>query len=113
MTTILLENVSKRFEQTSGGHIVPIQALDHVSLRITSGQVLAVLGPSGCGKSTLLRLIAGLITPDSGRILYDNVELPDIPSQERGVGMVFQEGALIPHWEARQNIGFFLWLRHR
>ncbi len=113
MTTILLENVSKRFEQTSGGQVVSLQAVDHVSLRITSGQVLAVLGPSGCGKSTLLRLIAGLIPPDSGRILYDNVELPEIPSHERGVGMVFQEGALIPHWEARQNIGFFLWLRHR
>jgi len=113
MTTILLENVSKHFEQMSGGQPIRLQAVDHVSLRITSGQVLAVLGPSGCGKSTLLRLIAGLIMPDSGRILYDNVELADIPGQDRGIGMVFQDGALIPHWEARQNIGFFLWLRHR
>ncbi|MCL4247851.1 MAG: ABC transporter ATP-binding protein [Anaerolineae bacterium] len=113
MTTIVLENVSKRFEQAAGGKVVYARAVDNVSMRIASGQVLAVLGPSGCGKSTLLRLIAGLLIPDSGRILYDNVPLEEIPSQDRGIGMVFQEGALIPHWEARQNIGFFLWLRHR
>ena len=74
---------------------------------------MAILGPSGCGKSTLLRLIAGLATPDSGEILYDQQPLDAVPLQERGIGMVFQEGALMPHWEAEKSVGFFMWLRKR
>jgi ABC-type sugar transport system ATPase subunit len=84
-----------------------------VSFSVPSGDTLAILGPSGCGKSTLLRLIAGLIQPDAGAILYDKVDLRDIPMAERGVGMVFQDSALVPHWEAERSIGFHLWLRHR
>jgi ABC-type sugar transport system ATPase subunit len=112
MTVLMLQHISRRFPDTRmpGAHI---PAVEDVSLRLPSGEVLAVLGPSGCGKSTLLRIIAGLLTPDRGSVLYDNVPLDQIPLAERGVGMVFQEGALIPHWEARKNIGFFLWLRHR
>jgi multiple sugar transport system ATP-binding protein len=90
-----------------------VRVVDDVSFKLQTGDVLAVLGPSGCGKSTLLRLLAGLIQPDSGEVLYDNVPLPSIPMTERGIGMVFQDGALAPHWEARKSIGFFLWLRHR
>lgn len=90
-----------------------VVAIDDLSLKILSGEVLVVLGPSGCGKSTLLRMIAGLTQPDKGEILYDNQILSDIPSWDRGIGMVFQEGALIPHWIAEENIGFFLRLRHR
>lgn len=74
---------------------------------------MVLLGPSGCGKSTLLRLIAGLITPDSGRILYDNIPLADVPLIDRHIGMVFQTGALIPHWRAKQSVGFFYHLRQR
>ena len=113
MTTITLEHVSKRFgsDQLSGDPAVT--AVDDVSLKLTSGDVLAILGPSGCGKSTLLRLIAGIFKPDSGRILYDEVDLRDVPLRERGIGMVFQEGALIPHWESRKSVGFFLSLRQR
>ncbi|MEP7294404.1 MAG: ABC transporter ATP-binding protein, partial [Chloroflexota bacterium] len=77
------------------------------------GEVVAILGPSGCGKSTLLRLIAGLVSPDSGQVLYDNVPLDDVPLKDRGIGMVFQEGALMPHWEAARSVGFFMWLRKR
>jgi ABC-type sugar transport system ATPase subunit len=113
MTSITLEHVSKRFgsDQLSGDPAVT--AVDDVSLKLTSGDVLAILGPSGCGKSTLLRLIAGIFKPDSGRILYDEVDLRDVPLRERGIGMVFQEGALIPHWESRKSVGFFLSLRQR
>jgi sn-glycerol 3-phosphate transport system ATP-binding protein len=113
MTTVTLHHVSKRFMQSDehGGQIVT--ALNNLSLKIASGDILAILGPSGSGKSTLLRLVAGLITPDSGDILFDNVNLREIPISERGIGMVFQDGALIPHWEARRNIGFHLSLRHR
>ncbi len=112
MTTVTLIHVSKQLGGT-GSNAQPIQAVDNLSLKISSGEVVALVGPSGCGKSTLLRLIAGLIEPDSGQILYDNVPLADIPLNERGIGMVFQESALVPHWEAEQSIGFFYRLRHR
>lgn len=109
MTTITLDHITKRFPQDT----TIVTAVDNVSMKISSGDVLAILGPSGCGKSTLLRIIAGLVQPDSGQILYDNVLLNNIPLTERGIGMVFQEGALIPHWEARRSVGFFLSLRKR
>ncbi len=113
MTAITLEHVGKRFEQRILTENQMITAVDDISLKIPDGDVLAILGPSGCGKSTLLRLIAGIIPPDRGRILYDNIPLSDIPLRERGIGMVFQEGALIPHWESRRTVGFFLSLRKR
>jgi ABC-type sugar transport system ATPase subunit len=112
MTAITLQHVSKQFPtQTFGGKT--ITALDNLSLKLTSGDVLAILGPSGCGKSTLLRIVAGLIAPDSGQVFYDNVLLNEIPMSERGIGMVFQEGALMPHWTSGQSVSFFLRLRHR
>ena len=113
MTILTLRHVSKQFTQSSAGGLITVHAVRDISFKLTSGTVMALLGPSGCGKSTLLRLIAGLVKPDSGEILYDNIPLKDIPLQERGIGMVFQEGALFPHWEARRTVGFFLWLRHR
>jgi ABC-type sugar transport system ATPase subunit len=113
MTTITLSHISKQFAQQLGDGTKTVAAIDDISLKVNDGEVVAILGPSGCGKSTLLRLIAGLIEPDKGEILYDNVRLPDIPLQDRGVGMVFQEGALMPHWEAERSVGFFMWLRKR
>ncbi len=113
MTTVTLEHISKHFgsDQISGDPYVA--AVEDVSLKLNTGDVLAILGPSGCGKSTLLRLIAGIHKPDAGRILYNDVDLRDVPLRERGIGMVFQEGALIPHWESRKSVGFFLSLRQR
>jgi len=115
MTTITVQHVTKHFHQTigDGTETRKVAALDNVSLKVASGSVLAILGPSGCGKTTLLRCIAGLEHPDSGAILYDHADLRDIPLQERGIGMVFQDGALMPHWEAEKTVGFFMWLRHR
>ena len=113
MTTITLEHLTKRFVHDVAGETGIITAADDINLKLQSGDVLAVLGPSGCGKSTLLRLIAGLETPDSGRVLYDNVDLRDIDVRERGVGMVFQNGALMPHWEGWRTVGLFLSLRQR
>jgi multiple sugar transport system ATP-binding protein len=112
MTTITLEHLQKRFfDETK--KIEPVYAVTDVSLKIIEGEVVAILGPSGCGKTTLLRMAAGLEFPDSGHVLYDNHPLDDIPIRERNIGMVFQEGALIPHWRAEENVGFFLWLRKR
>jgi multiple sugar transport system ATP-binding protein len=84
-----------------------VSALDNLSLTIRDGETLSVLGPSGCGKTTLLKVIAGLMRPDSGDVFYDSVPLDDIPMSERGIGMVFQNYALYPHLEARDNIVFY------
>lgn len=111
MTSITLDHVTKRFSGASPDQT--ITAIDDLSLKLLSGDALSILGPSGCGKSTLLRLIAGLLKPDEGEVLYNNVRLMDVPLRERGIGMVFQEGALIPHWEARRSVGFYLSLRKR
>ena len=81
--------------------------LDDLSLTIRNGETLSILGPSGCGKTTLLKVIAGLIKPDSGEILYDSKPIYETPMAERGIGMVFQNYALYPHLEARDNIGFY------
>jgi ABC-type sugar transport system ATPase subunit len=113
MTTITLENVCKRFVRADADGEAVVRAVDNISLKIVPGQVLVILGPSGSGKTTLLRLIAGLTKPDSGQVLYDNVPLQQIPTKDRGIGMVFQEGALVPNWKSRRSVGFFLELRRR
>jgi multiple sugar transport system ATP-binding protein len=113
MTAITLNHITKYFNQQAGDSVRKVTAIDDLSLKIASGEVVAILGPSGCGKSTLLRLIAGLAELDAGEVLYDNRPLEDIPLQDRGIGMVFQEGALMPHWVAEQTVGFFMWLRKR
>jgi len=112
MTRITLNHVNKRYHANDGVQNTVVTA-DDISLNLQTGEILAILGPSGCGKSTLLRMIAGLIQPDSGEILYDNLPLADVPLEERGIGMVFQEGALMPHWEAGKSVSFFLSLRKR
>jgi ABC-type sugar transport system ATPase subunit len=84
-----------------------------VSLKISEGGCLALLGPTGCGKTTLLKIIAGLERPDSGQVLYNHIPLEQVPISTRGIGMVFQDYALIPNREAGYSVGFFLRLRHR
>jgi multiple sugar transport system ATP-binding protein len=113
VTVITLDRVSKRFKQTIEDEPAQIVAAEDISLKIADGEVLALLGPSGCGKTTVLRMIAGLEKPDSGQVMFDGVPLAEVPPEDRGIGMVFQDKALIPHWESRRNIGFFLELRKR
>ena len=110
MTTITVEHVSKKFELRDNEIV---QAVDDVSLKISEGGSIAIIGPSGCGKTTLLRMIAGLESPDSGRVLYDDAPIHEMASEDRGIGMVFQNYALMPQWDSEQNIGFFLRLRKR
>lgn len=112
MRTIRLEDVSKTFYDRSR-KLTPVLAIKDFNLQIEDGEAVVLLGPSGCGKTTLLRLIAGLEQPDSGTIYYNEVPLDLIPIEERGIGMVFQNYALIPHWESRKTVGFFLRLRDR
>lgn len=87
--------------------------INDLSLTIRDGETMSVVGPSGCGKTTLLKVIAGLAKPDSGDVLYDATSIYDIPIAERGIGMVFQEYALYPHLESRENIGFYDMIRHQ
>jgi molybdate/tungstate transport system ATP-binding protein len=69
-------------------------------------EVLTVLGPSGCGKTTLLSLIAGIVPADGGTVSLDGRALGGRPPEERGVGLVFQNGALFPHLTARENVAY-------
>lgn len=100
---IVVENVSKRFGN--------FQAVDNVSLEVESGTLVALLGPSGSGKSTLLRLIAGLETPDNGRIWITGKDATNTSVQERQIGFVFQHYALFKHMTVRENIAFGLDIR--
>jgi len=98
--SIDIENITKTFGQFS--------ALKDVNLKIPTGELVALLGPSGCGKTTLLRIIAGLETPDSGRILFDGEEATRRNVKDRNVGFVFQHYALFKHMTVFDNIAFGL-----
>jgi iron(III) transport system ATP-binding protein len=99
-----IEGASKSF----GGRKV----LADLSLAIAAAEVVCLLGPSGCGKTTLLRLIAGMETLDSGRILVDGREISTpthaVPPDKRGIGLVFQDYALFPHMSVIDNVAFGL-----
>lgn len=112
MRTVTLKNVSKTFYDKRR-KLTPVLAIKDFNLQIEDGEAVVLLGPSGCGKTTLLRLIAGLDQPDTGDIFYNNVPLDAIAVGDRGIGMVFQNYVLIPHWESRKTVGFFLRLRDR
>jgi sulfate/thiosulfate transport system ATP-binding protein len=86
-------------------------ALDHVSLDIRSGELIALLGPSGSGKTTLLRLIAGLEMPTEGTILFGQEDASRKSVQERNVGFVFQHYALFRHMTVLENVSFGLKVR--
>jgi ABC-type sugar transport system ATPase subunit len=111
----LFRNTTRGAITTHGGMAEPfrVNALDGVSLEIRHGETMGVLGPSGCGKSTLLRAIAGLIPLTSGTITYDDRDMASVPPHERGIGMVFQTYALYPHLDSKENVSFFLRIRHR
>ena len=83
-------------------------ALSNVDLKVPSGELVALLGPSGSGKTSLLRIIAGLETPDSGRILFNGEEATRRQVRERQVGFVFQHYALFRHMTVFDNIAFGL-----
>ncbi len=100
---IAVENVSKRFGS--------FQAVDRVNLEIGNGELVALLGPSGSGKSTLLRLIAGLESPDRGRIWLTGEDATNQDVCDRQIGFVFQHYALFKHLTIRQNIAFGLEIR--
>lgn len=82
--------------------------LNDVSLNVAPGEIVAVLGPSGSGKSTLLRVIAGLVSPATGAVVIDDVDVTSTPTHKRGVGLVFQNNQLFPHMNVEDNVGYGL-----
>ena len=100
MPLLRIDAVVKKF----GG----FRAVDRLSLDIRSGEFFALLGPSGCGKTTLLRMLAGFETPDEGRILLDGKDIAQMLPHQRPVNMMFQNYALFPHLDVRDNIAFGL-----
>jgi len=86
-------------------------ALEGINLQIDPGSFCVLLGPSGCGKSTTLRIIAGLETATSGRVLIDGRDVGALPPARRGIAMVFQNYALFPHLSVADNITFGLSVR--
>ena len=86
-------------------------ALNSASLWIRRGETVSVVGPTGCGKSTMLRVIAGLETPDDGTVTFDGEDVAPLTPSQRGIGLVFQNYALYPHFRVRGNIAFYFRLR--
>jgi ABC-type Fe3+/spermidine/putrescine transport system ATPase subunit len=103
MVEVRVENLRKTYGK--------VEALKGASLDFKSGALTAILGPSGCGKTTLLRSIAGFITVDAGRILFDQEEVTTLPPQRRGTAMVFQNYALWPHMTIFENVAYGLRLQ--
>lgn len=101
-----LHNVTKQFSANAS------PAVDNVSLTLQQGDVLGLLGPSGCGKTTLLRLIAGFERLQSGKIEIGGQIVSDsskyIPTEQRDIGVVFQDYALFPHLNVAENVAFGL-----
>jgi putative spermidine/putrescine transport system ATP-binding protein len=81
-------------------------AVDDVSLDIAPGEFMTFLGPSGSGKTTTLNMVAGFVTPTSGRVLVGGEDLSGLPTHKRNLGMVFQQYALFPHMSAARNVAF-------
>jgi len=82
--------------------------ISDLNLTINNGEFLTLLGPSGCGKTTVLRLIAGLENVDKGRIHLEDVDITDVPAENRHVNTVFQSYALFPHMTVFENVAFGL-----
>ena len=102
---VVLKDLTKRFKSRVKGD-PDVIAVNDFDFEIPDGQLVALLGPSGCGKSTMLNLICGLEKPTEGRIFFGEDDVTDLPPENRGVGMVFQNYALYPHMTVEQNIMF-------
>jgi ABC-type Fe3+/spermidine/putrescine transport system ATPase subunit len=107
MTDAILElhGIRKNFGQTV--------AADDISLRMRRGEFFTFLGPSGSGKSTILRMIAGLDSPDGGKIVIDGRDVSAVPPWRRNLGMMFQQYAIFPHMSVADNVAYGLKVRGR
>ena len=83
-----------------------VKAIDGISFVVNRGELVTLLGPSGSGKTSLLMIVAGFIAPDRGDILLEGASLLDRPANKRNLGVVFQQYALFPHMNVRDNIAY-------
>lgn len=100
-----VRGVSKKF----AGTVV----LEDIDFDVGEGESVVLLGASGSGKTTILRIIAGLEEPDTGRVILHGKDVTELPSRERGVGVIFQSYALFPRMNVEKNITYGLRIRHR
>ena len=105
MTHVLLNNLTMIFD----GMAYP--AVDAINLDMEEGKLTALLGPSGCGKTTTMKLIAGLLKPTKGDILFDGRSILSVPAERRNTAMVFQKHLLFPYMSVGDNIAFGLRMR--
>ncbi len=103
---LVLQNLTKKFPNRNKNGPSEVIAVSDFTFEIPDGTLIGLLGPSGCGKSTMLNLISGLLKPTSGRIYFGDDDVTDLPPENRGIGLVFQNYALYPHLTVRQNILF-------
>jgi len=104
MAEVTLEEVTKVFGED-------VVAVDKMNLDIPDGEFVVFVGPSGCGKSTALRMIAGLEDISAGKVFIGDQVVNELPPRQRDIAMVFQNYALYPHMNVRENMGFALKLR--
>ena len=103
---VVLQNLTKIFpsrDKKAGNEVV---AVNDFTFEIPDGKLIGLLGPSGCGKSTTLYMISGLQKPSSGKIFFGEDDVTELSTENRGIGLVFQNYALYPHMTVRQNIMF-------
>ena len=103
---VVLQNLTKIFpsrDKKAGKEVV---AVNDFTFEIPDGKLIGLLGPSGCGKSTTLYMISGLQKPTSGRIFFGDDDVTELSTENRGIGLVFQNYALYPHLTVKQNILF-------
>ena len=103
---VVLQNLTKIFpsrDKKAGGEVV---AVNDFNFEIPDGKLIGLLGPSGCGKSTTLYMISGLQKPTSGKIFFGDDDVTELATENRGIGLVFQNYALYPHMTVKQNIMF-------
>lgn len=103
---VILQNLTKKFPSRDKKNREDVIAVNDFTFEIPDGKLIGLLGPSGCGKSTTLNLISGLQKPTSGRIFFGEDDVTDLAPEHRGIGLVFQNYALYPHLNVKQNILF-------
>ncbi len=103
---VVLQNLTKIFPSRNKKSSEEVVAVNDFTFEIPDGKLIGLLGPSGCGKSTTLYMISGLQKPSGGQIFFGEDDVTELPPENRGVGLVFQNYALYPHMTVRQNILF-------
>ncbi|MBR4538715.1 MAG: ABC transporter ATP-binding protein [Clostridia bacterium] len=103
---IVLQNLTKIFPSRNKKSDEEVVAVNNFNFEIPDGKLIGLLGPSGCGKSTTLYMISGLQKPSSGKIFFGNDDVTELSTENRGIGLVFQNYALYPHLTVKQNILF-------